>query len=401
MKMMLKKPLGWKPMVLGCALAAMSAPAMAQTLQPEQNSALLKAKQGTIVELPDFLSEKIPYIDYQKVILPGPQYLISDDPEYIRVPEAIALQEPVQPGSVRLYVYNVNGVKEPAKIDRKITAVIRNTGTAPMHLRMLKYSSQKPSTNYYLIGKQGLADFFAAKPENVIRTIQPGAAMAIDEQLEKHIVKYDELVHGFYEFVIDQPGEISIIQTDPATSGPKALSRIKTVLPPKSQSGAGRGVFGVSNYRVITNGVYDTKQGTAEIVVADGVRDNWVTGKENSRDGVAVLDGNYGVMYNIEMKWKSTDGKGLALVTWNARSGNSQWCGGMANTMVVSKGKFESGIIQLPSDRLLTKAAPEAVLIQVFPPAANGEEQTIHLTYSPPGASCLPTPLVFIPVDMK
>jgi hypothetical protein len=55
----------------------------------------------------------------------------------------------------------------------------------------------------------------------------------------------------------------------------------------------------------------------------------------------------------------------------------------------------------LPSDRLITKKAPEAILIQVFSPAANGEEQTIHLTYSPPGASCLPTPLVFIPVDMN
>lgn len=401
MKKQFKKTTAWKPILLGGILAVMGTQVKAQSVPSGVNDALMKGKQGGIVMLPDFLSEKIPYIDYQKVVLPGPQYLISDDPEYIRVPEAIALQEPVQPGSVRLYVYNVNGVKAPAKIDRKITAVIKNTGTGPMHLRMLKYSSQPPSTNYYLIGKQGLADFFAAKPQNTIRTIQPGEAMAIDEKLEKHIVKYDELVHGFYEFVIDQPGEISIIQTDPATSGPKALSRIKTVLPPKSQSGAGRGVFGVSNYRVITNGVYDTKQGAAEIVVADGVRDPWVTGKENSRDGVAVLDGNYGVMYHIEMKWKSTDGKGLALVTWNARSGNSQWCGGMANTMVVSKGKFEGGIVQLPKEQLLTKAAPEAILVQVFPPAANGEEQTIRLTYSPPGASCLPTPLVFIPVDMK
>ncbi len=101
------------------------------------------------------------------------------------------------------------------------------------------------------------------------------------------------------------------------------------------------------------------------------------------------------------MKWKSTDGKGLALVTWNSRSGNNQWCSGMANTMVVSEGKFKEGIIQLPSDRLVTKAAPEAILIQVFKPAANGEEQTIRLTYSPPGASCLPTPLIFIPVDLK
>ncbi len=398
----MKQP-NWKLLLLTGTLAAFCAGAQGQvTLKPELNSAILKTKQGSIVELPDFLSEKgIPNIGYRKIVLPGPQHIISDDPEYIRVPEAIALQEPVQPGSVRLYVYNVNGVKEPAKIDRKITAVIRNTGTGDMHIRMLKYASQKPSTNYYQIGKQGLADYFASVPSNVIRTVKPGQVISIDEQLEKYVVKYDELVHGFYEFTIDQPGEISVLQTDPAVSGPKALQRIKTILPPKGHSGAGRGVFGVSNYRVITDGVLDTKEGVKEIIVADGDLDPWVLGKEKNFPDVAKLAGNYGVMYQIEMKWKSTDGKGLALVTWNSRSDNGQWCGGMANTMVVSKGKFKEGIIQLPSDRLITKKAPEAILVQVFEPAANGEEQTIRLTYSPPGASCLPTPLVFIPVDLK
>ncbi|MGN6507864.1 MAG: copper amine oxidase [Chitinophaga sp.] len=393
----MKQP-DWKTLLLACTLASLGA--QAQELKPGLNNTILRTKQGSIIELPDLLTEKIPDIAYRKVVMPGPQYLIADDPEYIRVPEGIALQESVQPGAVRLYVYNVNGVKEPAKIDRRITAVIRNTGKEVMHIRMLKYASQKPSANYYQIGKQGLADYFASKPQRRIRTVKPGQAIAIDEQLEKNVVKYNELVHGFYEFVIDQPGEISVIQTDLETTGPDALKRIANIIPPKGQN-AGRGVFGVSNYRVITDSVYDTKNGTMEIVLADGDKDPWVEGKMQGRPGVARLAGNYGVMYEIEMKWKSSDGKGLALVTWNARSGNNQWCAGMANTMIVSKGKFDEGIIQLPSDRLVTKAAPEAVLIQVFKPAANGEEQTIRLTYSPPGASCLPTPLVFIPVDLK
>lgn len=372
----------------------------AQTLTPEHVKAIREAKQGSIVQLPDFLTEKFPNIDYQKIVLPGPQFIISDDPEYIRVPETIALKEKVQPGTVRLYVYNVNGVKEPKKIETKITAMIKNTGTAPMHIRMLRYSSQPPSTNYYLIGKNGLADYFAATPQKIVRTVKPGEAIPVDEKLEKNIVKYDELVHGFYEFVIDQPGEISVLQTDPKTPSAKALARIKTV-ETSAHKNAGRGVFGVSNYLVKTDSVYDSKNGVATIVVADGVKDPWVVGIDGSTGAVAKLAGNYGVMYHIEMKWKSTDGKGLALLTWNSRAGNNKWCGGMANTMMVSDGKFKEGVIQLPADKLLTKAAPEAILIQVFPPAKNGEEQTIKLTYSPPGASCLPTPLVFVPIDME
>lgn len=374
--------------------------ANAQTLPPALNQQLLNARQGSIVELPGMLTEQLPGINYQKIVLPGPQYIISDDPEYIRVPEAIALQEKVTPGSVRLYVYNVNGVKEPAKITTKIVAVIKNTGKAPMHLRMLKFSSQPPTTSYFQAGKQGLADYFAAKEQTTIRTIEPGKILAIDPAHEKAVVKYDELVHGIYEFVIDQPGEISILQTDPKTATATALQRAQ-VLPSKTLSGAGRGVFGVSNYDVISSDTIDTKNGIIQMIMADGKNDPWVLGREGTTGRVATLAGNYGVMYNVELKWKSTDGRGLALVTWNSRSDNNQWCGGMANTMVVSKGKFKEGIIQLPADKLITRKSPEAILIQVFPPASNGEEQTIRFTYSPPGASCLPTPLIFIPVNIK
>lgn len=387
-------------LMMGLMLSCGTLQLKAQSVKQEHVLNLLKAKQGSVVLMKDFFAVKPAEIRYNKVVLPGPQFIISDDPEYIRIPEAIALQESVQPGAVRLYVYNVNGVKEPLKLDRKITAVIKNTGNKRMHLRMLKYSSQKPSANYFQIGKQGLADYFSSNGDEKIRTIEPGEAIAVDERLERNVVKFDELCHGFYEFVIDQPGQISVIQTDPGTPGPVALKRIKSVIP-TGHKNAGRGLFGVSNYQIRAVDVLDTKDGVAEIIVADGVKDPWVLGVEGTSGKESTLAGNYGVIYNMELKWKSTDGKGLALVTWNSRSADNKWCNGMAATMVVSEGKFKEGIIKLPSDRLVTKAAPEAVLIQVFPPAKNGEEQLIKLTYSPPGASCLPTPLVFIPVDMN
>ncbi|MDB5015074.1 MAG: copper amine oxidase, partial [Daejeonella sp.] len=237
-----------------CILSIFNSSIYAQVLNAEQTNRIKNAKQGSILNLDDFLSKnKFAELNYQKVVLPGPQFIISDDPEYIRVPEAVALREAVQPGAVRLYVYNVNGVKEPSKIARKITAVIKNTGTGVMHLRMLKYASQKPSGNYFQIGKQGLADYFASVPESKTRSVKPGEAISIDEKLEKNSVNYDELVHGFYEFVIDEPGEISVIQTDTKTPGPVALKQIKTVLP-TCHNYAGIGLFGISYYQVITVG---------------------------------------------------------------------------------------------------------------------------------------------------
>ncbi len=377
-----------------------SATGNSQELTSKMQRSLNSAAQGTIVQLENFLTEKLPRVQYKKIIQPGPQFLISDDPEYVRVPEAIVLQEVVNPGTVRLYLYNVNGVQDPKKIDRKITAVIRNMGKQTMQFKMLHYSSQKPTTNYFLAGKNGLRDFFSAVTMPRVYTVKPGSTIPIDPQLEKNVVKYDELVHGFYEFLVDQPAQVSVVQTDPGTSGPVASERIKSVYPPKGTN-AGRGLFGVSNYLIRTLDTLITADGTRQLIVADGESDPWIEGTEGSTGITTRNAGNYGVLYNIEMKWKSTDGKGLALVTWNSRAGDNKWCGGMANTMVVSEGKFPGGVIQLPSDELRVKADPDAILVQIFKPDSTKEIQDLKLTYSPPGASCLPTPLIFIPVELN
>jgi hypothetical protein len=77
----------------------------------------------------------------------------------------------------------------------------------------------------------------------------------------------------------------------------------------------------------------------------------------------------------------------------------AKWCDGMVNVIKVSKGKFSEGYVQVPSDKPFNTGSPDAVLLQVFLPDPEKEVQTIKLTFTPPGATCLPVPLVFIPVE--
>jgi len=369
-----------------------------QKVESAVSEKLKNGKQGEIIQLPGFIDQDFIKIPYKKIVLPGPQFIISDDPEYIRVPEAIATKETVQPGGVRLYVYNVNAVKEPEKMPRKITAVIKNLGESTLHLRMLKYSSQKPSGNYFLIGKQGLYDYFSSKESQQIIKVKPGKTVAIDKQLEKNVVQFDELTHGFYEFVIDQPAEIAVLQTSPHQSGSNAYQSIINIIP-TSHKNAGRGLFGVSNYHIISDKILNTDEPVSQLIVADGIEDNWVIGKEGVSGKEAKLAGNYGIMYNVELNWKSTNGRGLALVTWNSRADN-KWCSGMANSILIKNDNTANEIISIPSNQLTTKGAPEGVLVQIFKPDPNKEIQTLKIVYSPPGASCLPTPLIFVPIDL-
>lgn len=388
-----------KNLFLAVAVSCVCLESCAQKVSNDFSSVLTSAERGDIVILDDFLRHDFPKIAYEKIISPGPQFIISDDPEYIRIPEAIAMQESVAPGAVRLYVYNVNGVQEPQKIPRKITTVIQNLGTEDMHFRMLKYSSQKPSLNYFQIGKQGLYDYFSSAVTDHVRVVKPGEVIAIDEQLEKNVVLYDELVHGFYEFVVDQPGLISVLQTAPEKSGPQAFHQIDTIIPFSHQN-AGRGIFPVSNYKIVNKDIIDTKDGVSQLIIADGEDDPWITGTIGDKKEFAQNAGNYGVLYNTNIKWKSTDGKGLALITWNSRSADNQWCGGMGMTMELFDSAMNKTIVQYPSKELITKAAPQAILLEVYKPDPSKEIQEINFTYSPPGASCLPTPLILVPIDL-
>jgi len=265
---------------------------------------------------------------------------------------------------------------------------------------MLKYSSQKPSTNYFQIGKQGLADYFSSNEKSKVRVVKPGEVIAIDEAFDKQVVNFDELVHGLYEFVIDQPAQISVLQFSPEDTAVKAFAAIDTIIP-FSHVNAGRGLFPVANYKIVSMDTVLTSDGVCQLVFADGKDDPWIRGTIGPDKQEAKNAGNYGVMYDTNIKWKSTDGKGLALITWNSRSADNQWCGGMGLTMELFDDKGEKSVVQFPSDRLVTKAAPEAILVQVYKPEPSKEIQEINLTYSPPGASCLPTPLVLIPIDLK
>ncbi len=285
----------------------------------------------------------------------------------------------------------------------RTTALMRNLGDETLNVRMMRYSSQVPSGNYHFLGKNGLAEFFADTSEQFSFTVAPGASAPLDPEMEERIAKYNDLVHGFYEFLVDQPAEISVVQCPPTESSAAASERMKEVIPINQQRNAGRGKFGVSNYhvRTLADQPIDTSTGIAEIVVADNVHDLWVRGIDGQSGNIVELKGNYGVLYDIHAEYASPDGRGLALVTWNSRFEASQWCGGLAASVLLGHGDQPREVVVLPSNQLVMRKPPEVSVIGVFPPAPAGERGTIHLTFSPPGASCLPMPLIFIPIDWK
>lgn len=369
-----------------------------QPVPPEISTIIRGARTGQTIMVTGYDMSALPELPYATTPSPGaPQYVFSDDPEYFRVPEAVGMRERVSPGVVRIYIYHVNGMENTTK---KIATMIENIGDAPMKLRLLRFASTGPSVNYHTVAKGGLEQFFNSVPEAAPRTVAPGAMVAVDERMAAATVLFDELVHGWYEVEIDQPAEISTVMTDPDVPFDVAARR-QPVQPPKHQGeGAGRGTFSPADYNVAVNEgrAIDTADGGVRLILADGTKDPWISGIDGSRGARAKLAGNYGVLYTIRMKLRSSDGRGFAVIMWNPRS-HQMYCGGMASVVRISDGAMPGGVIVAPNDRDRIGHAPEAALVQRFDPVPAGTEREIEIVYSPPGASCLPIPIVFVPYE--
>lgn len=363
--------------------------------------ALQTTHQGSIVLLNNLWTQQrdLPAVPVTITDARGPQFLLSDKPEYFYAGNGIALQEEVKPGVVRLYIYHV---PQPDAGPKTISAVIQNLGSKPMRLRFLRYAFPKPGKDYHKIGKTGLIDFFQSKPENSIRTVAANARAIIDPRLDAASVTTDQLAHGFYEFEIDQPARISVFQRDPGQSSLElidTLPKLSRDVPGHDANGAGRGLFTKSDFNVSGRDgfVINTTNGPTRLVLADGRSDRYILG----HDSIAQLDsvrdsGNYGVIYRIRLKWRSDDGRGLALLmTRPVRSG--QFCRTQAGAVRVNPGVWPGGTVAVPADQVSYGDPGEMVIIQKFPAPPNGSIGEIEITYSPPGASCIPTPIVLAP----
>ncbi len=393
---------------LAAALLGLPAAAMASDASQPVTDA---ARAGERVQLPALDFAAIPRLDATIRDADSPQLLLSDKPEYFRTGNGIAMQEAVEPGDVRLYLYHV---PTPDAGPKQIAATIENLGDGPMRVRFRKASLNGPGGDYHKLGKDGQIELLAEDDPaatNLDFELPAGERRLVDARLGSLNSKTNDLLHGIYVFTIDQPARITTLQADPgadAAAMVEELPKLPQVLPGHHASGAGRGLFATGANKEVTADSYDTADGPRQIIFADGEIESWISGVDSLAGEDPALGeaepqnkGNYGVIYRLRIPYTSSDGRGVSLVTYNARAG-ARWCekAAVAVRVLGDNGLLptdESGSVPLPNDQVRYGGPPEGVVIQHFPAAPEGGE--IELLYTPPGASCLPVPFVLIPLD--
>ena len=368
------------------ALFASAASAQTRLTLPD----LAHAAPGDVVRLPIAALADAPTLPITITPAAGPPLLFSDAPEYFPS-DGIALREDVPAGVARFMIYHC-----PEATGRRstITAVIENRGTAPMTLRFTRYSFPMPSLDYQAVGREGMVDFLNRHAGPADRVVPVGGRVILDPAMDATTVTKDELVHAFGEFDVSQPARLTVLQRAPDAKTLDVVDALPTLSP--KHHGAGRGTFATATFDVDATQTIDAGDGPQQLVVADGKTDPWVPGHD-AIDNVEVKNaGNYGVVYHLRLKVRARDGRRVAVLLAKPQD-DKGYCPGTAAGVALRVGDAPQRVVALPTTGML-RQFPQAALIGIVTPPAD-RAVAIELAYTPPAASCLPTPILFVPIE--
>lgn len=272
-------------------------------------------------------------------------------------------------GKVRLYASHVNGTKE-----RMIFAVLAtNFGWREVNLTMSRRGEIVPTRFAQLNGRQGALEYMMDQQAPKQQLVPAGGTVLL---AKLPTLQTQQGVHVIYDFDPQPDASLrySVIAV-PETANLRELmaDNLATLqqLPYKNHI---RGTFATAEKQWSMDGA--ELQSPSILSIADGSLDNAITGVDVTSGVTSVNPGSYGVMYKLQIKAPPA-----MTVMVRARGGSF-------------KGHFKinDGIVLVPASGSLRPADGLFVLART-----SGEEEQLHIEFSPPAGSSLPIDLIFMP----
>ena len=304
----------------------------------------------------------------------GGKLLLSDSPEMVSA-DGIMYQDTVE-GSARLFFHHVNDTKSR----KRIMVVLESPSKTDTVVTVTKYGLGGPDKNWVAVGKNAQRAYLGSGGLYLVEVPGDGFAF-LSPELSKAVVEPGALVNGIYDFFADHPVTVKVMML-PENADVGRFSRRAKVLP--ADSYRLRGTFEGANRLLIPLKIYDPAEaGPVAITLADNKLDKYVTGID-ATDGSAVLNyGNYGVVYNLFLPAKESGKIGYYL---NPRGGD------YAGAIGVKYRHLNQPPVDTPAGRLAFGNPTDFAAVGKF----DGNE-SLWLTFSPPGASNLPVKLIIMP----
>lgn len=302
----------------------------------------------------------------------GGTLLLSDSPE-IAPADGILYQDTVQ-GTARLFFHHVNGTT----VDKKVVVMLENEGTQAAEVIVYRYGFAGPDLDYLRVGKDAQTRYLAGSELYTVSVPAKGFAL-LDAGLDKLVVKPDMLVNGIYDFTANLPVKVKTMML-PVKSHAGFAARTLPVLPTDKERL--RGTFPGMDRMLLPLRPYNpAEDGPAAITLADNKLDPYAVGVDATTGLPALNYGNYGVVYRMFI----TGDSGLTSYYINPRGGL------YAGAMGVKYRHVAQPPVATPADTLVMGEGTSTSLSLIGKYEA---DQSLWLTFSPPGASNLPVRLV-------
>lgn len=351
----------------------------------ELQSILATNAQGAIVSLCGIDPESCPRIAVSQTFSGG-KLIFSDSPEsptnagILYVDTNLAATDPSIPN--RIFVYHVNA-SSSGKM--KFSVLVENNGNSPAALVVRRVGIAGPGADYMLIGETAFARWLTSGGA-IARSIAPGQIIRLNTNFDSINVSHGGLLNGIWDYTIDQPHTIFVCalrsSDDPVAIGPTLGVLARDI--------HDRGTFEHCNKDCSTAAgmIVNTAQGLHQFPIG-GNGDLYVKGRDNSVfPPIPVADdGNYGVLYTVNMNVKGDDIGRLALLL--SPQGGS-WCGAVKAV----PGLLPGGVFFVPSnERSISDPSSAVVEGEYFPRVL----KSIGFQFMPSGGSSFPVYVLTVP----
>lgn len=368
--------------------------------------------------------------------------LLSDSPEYVKEPSIVAAG--TLHGKSRIYFYHVNERIEPMKVG----ILLENKGNVPAFVEIERAIYTKPSPDYFKVGrelskkemetaeldlgawaqegvnipvrskvikkdikqqKENLEQSRKAKVKRVeeeikkdaiSRTIslvahdtsgtefvlRPGEVRPIFTELEKVLVKQDDLFSGIIDFSTTEPVYASVAVMEPKSTVTYGLPLLP--IHPMDEVEL-RGTYeGMRRFHVVEP-KFNSDAGPASFEIANDREDAFISGVDESSNNKLVKNkGNYGIS-NVYVL--HTEGKTPYALYFNPLGG------AFSGTFRITSSKgTRTYDVPVKGPYLGHKTIYDTQLLDVF-----DRPEDLLLEYMSPGASNLPVRFLLIPQVVK
>ncbi len=306
----------------------------------------------------------------------GGRLLLSDSPEMV-AGDGILYQDRVA-GDARLFFHHVNATGVP----KRLVVLLENDGPEAAAVTVHQYGLGGPGYDWMAVGKAAQLAYLASSDLYFVDVPARGAAQ-LSAALRDAVVQPNMLVNGIFDFVADRPVTVKVMMLPlGADAGRFALQA--TVLPPDSQRL--RGTFAGKDRMLVPMKVYNPQEdGAVALTLADNSRDQYLEGIDATTGEKVVNYGNYGVVYKLFLP---TAGRGKTAYYLNPRGGDYAGALGIKYKYAVAPP------VPTPTGRTAFGANKLTDFAHVGTFAG---DESLWLTFSPPGASNLPVKLVIVP----